>query len=39
MFISNIQEIERSKWMYELKRMELEYVLEVKKFVIIAKKH
>lgn len=39
MFISNFQEMERSKWMYELKRMELEYVLEVKKFVIVAKKH
>jgi hypothetical protein len=39
MFISNFQEMERSKWMYELKRMELEYVLEVRKFVIVAKKH
>jgi hypothetical protein len=31
--------MKRSKWMYELKRMELEYVVEVKKFIAIAKNH
>jgi hypothetical protein len=31
--------MERSKWMYELNRMKLGYVVEVKNFLAIAKKH
>jgi hypothetical protein len=31
--------MERSKWMYELNRMKLGYVVEVKKFLAAAKKH
>jgi hypothetical protein len=31
--------MERTKWMYESNRMELEYMVEVKKFVAVAKKH
>ena len=31
--------MERLKWMYRLKRMELKYVVEVKTFLVIVKKH
>jgi hypothetical protein len=31
--------MERSKWMYKFKRMEVEYLVKVKTFVVVAKKH